>query len=552
MSFRDRHRFLDGIYNSYPDPALITAEDMGEVAGKIGLLMEEVLAWFKDEKLRRAKLLANTQHQAQVSKCQFPSSPESIRASGEVSSTSSLYNSASPGTPSQPLNGFSPCPTSIDDKKMLAPPKTKRGRPAKTQMKTEPDLPSPDAKRKKISMEYPCPDCGSLVPSERYVEHINRRHFPENVWECPKTNKQTGKPCSSNPHYRPSYRHDNFAKHLQHEHHCSNSEIVELKKICKLEVFDFFHKICGFCDKSLGSRDESIEHIKEHFKQISQKPNPPADLGVSLWKDKCGFEHKLQLGIHYRRSGVSNQDLSNVDLDNDRNGHEGEDGGSGKGNSDNSGHDGSDSQPDNNTHDRGNDESRHSGEGSSDSQGCENPDSQSSESNHNRDHDHSEDGLSGETNSVVSSSPKLMTPTFCKDRHSQGWSKTQNLTAVSSILTPNCDRRSESQERASSRSPQRMLTVPRPWTPRFTSKEDANSQPHAKGYAELSSRCHNFKYHVQNHDAICRYLCTAKGCDKTFAREPDLQRHRRKAHDMQLNHRCVYCGLLFDPHTLKR
>jgi hypothetical protein len=59
MSFRDRHRFLDGVYNSYPDPALITAEDMGDVARKVGLLMEEVLSWFKDEKSRRVELYAH-------------------------------------------------------------------------------------------------------------------------------------------------------------------------------------------------------------------------------------------------------------------------------------------------------------------------------------------------------------------------------------------------------------------------------------------------------------------------------------------------------------
>ena len=435
MSFRDRHRFLDGIYNSYPDPTLITAEDMGEVARKVGLLMEEVLAWFKDEKLRRAELLANNRHQAQVSTCQFPPSPESTRALGEVSSASSSYNSTSPGTPSQPLVAFSPCPTSTEDKKMLAPPKSKRGRPAKTHIKTEPDLPSPDAKHKKISMKYPCPDCGNFVPSERYAEHINRKHFPEHVWECPKTNQQTGKLCSSNLHYRPFYRPDNFATHLRGEHDCSDPEVVELKKTCKFEVMDFFHKICGFCNKKLGSRDESIEHVKEHFRQTSQELNPPTDLYVSLWKEKCGSEHKLQLGVHYRRSQASKPALMNVDHDHDHDGHEGEDGGSGEGNSDNSGHDSSDFQPDNSTHDRGNDEGRHSGEGCPDSQSRDNPDSRPNDSNNNHDYDHSEDRRSGEDCSGFPSYPKRVDATFYQDQSSLRWPKMQNLSDLPAIFS---------------------------------------------------------------------------------------------------------------------
>jgi hypothetical protein len=109
---------------------------------------------------------------------------------------------------------------------------------------------------------------------------------------------------------------------LKGEHDCSASEIVELKKTCKFEVLDFFHKICGFCDKTLESRNESIEHIKDHFRHTSQEPNPPTDLGVSLWKEKCGSEHKLQLGVHYRRSQASKPNLMNIDHDYDRDGRE--------------------------------------------------------------------------------------------------------------------------------------------------------------------------------------------------------------------------------------
>jgi hypothetical protein len=377
MSFCDRHRFLDGIYNSYPNPDLITAKEIGDVARKVGLLMEEVLLWFEDEKLRRAKLLANCQRQAQKSADQFPSSSESARAAGEISSASSAYNATSPGTPSQSLDIVLPSVASVEQK-ILAPPTSKRGRPAKTDVKTEPDLSLPEAKRKKVSVKYPCPDCGNFVAVERWAEHIDRKHFPENVWECPKTNRRTGKPCSSTPHYRPSYRHDNFATHLKGEHDCPDSEVVELKRICKFEVTDFFHKVCGFCEKSLGTRDESLEHVKEHFREFSQQLNPPADLGASLWKEKCGFEHKLQLGVHYRSSQASNPDPMDKGHD-----HDDENGESGDGNSDNPGHDNSDVQPENNSHDHDSYEEGGSGEATSDNQDHDSSDMQPN--NHRRD-----------------------------------------------------------------------------------------------------------------------------------------------------------------------
>ncbi len=332
--------------------------------------MEEVLEWFEDEKWRRTELLAN--HQLQTSTCQFPPSPESTRASGEVSSASSSCNATSPGTPSQSLEVVSPCPTSMDQKP-LAPSKSKRGRPAKRHIKTEIDLSLLDAKRKKVSVKYPCVDCSNYVAVERWAEHIDRKHFPENVWECPKINRR-GKPCSSNPHYRPSYRHDNFATHLKGEHDCLDPEIAELKKSCKFEVTDFFHKVCGFCNRALESREKSIEHIKEHFMTISQTKNPPADLGASLWKENCGSEHKLQLGVHYRRSLPPKPDLMKIDQRDDRNGDEDDAGGSSKDNSDNSDNPGNHSSDSKSDSSYGHPEDGKSRKGNSDNQVRDNSD----------------------------------------------------------------------------------------------------------------------------------------------------------------------------------
>jgi hypothetical protein len=383
MSFRDRHRFLDGVYNSYPDPALITAEDMGDVARKVGLLMEEVLSWFKDEKSRRAELHAHNHRQAQKSACQFPPSPESIRGSGDVSPSFSSYNATSPRTPSKPQD-ISPCLGSADQK-IQAPPKAKRGRPAKMHMKIEPDLLTPDAKRTKISVKYPCPDCRNFVPVERWTEHMNRKHFPKHVWECPKTSRQTGKPCSSSSHYKPASRDDNFATHLKGEHKCSDEEVAELKKTYKFEVTNFFHTICGFCDKSLDNREESIEHIKDHFRRASEESNSPVDLGVSLWKEKCGVEHKLQRGIHYGRSQVSKTDPTDGSGNHDRD--EDDDDDPDESNPDNSAHDNSVFRSNNNSHDRDADENGASGGGLGDNPCRGNSADQPNNNNHTHDHD---------------------------------------------------------------------------------------------------------------------------------------------------------------------
>jgi hypothetical protein len=368
MSFRDRHRFLYGIFNSYPDSDLITAKEIGEVSRKVGLLREEVLSWFGDEKLRRMELLAKPQHREQKLG-QLPPPPETTRATSEISYSSSTYNATSPGVQSQSLVIFSHSPVVTDQKRMalLTP---KRGRPAKAHVETESDLSLPDAKRRKISMKCRCPDCMDVFALERWAKPIDRKHIPENVWECPKTNPRTGKPCSSN--HRPFYRHDNFAAHLRGEHDCPDSEVVVLKRTCKFEVTDFY-KTCGFCEKRLETRDECIEHVKDHFVVLSRRPDPPADLGLSLWKEKCGFEHKLQLGIHYRRSPVSNPGPRGEGYNHD----EDENGGSGDGTSDNPGPGSSDFRPNNY-----NNEDRRFGEDSSETPGHHSSDFRFNNDNH--------------------------------------------------------------------------------------------------------------------------------------------------------------------------
>ena len=299
--------------------------------------MEEVLSWFEDEKVRRTKLLASRQHQSKQSGHQFPPSPARTTTSGlNSTATSSMTQFAStPGTFSQLQDMFS-TPLVLPEQSLSVPVRSKRGRPAKSLSSTALDSPSPESKRQKTSTEYPCPDCGKSFAPERWSEHVKRVHFPDQVWECQKTNEKTGKVCGSKPFFRP----DNFRTHLKSEHGCSDPEITQLKATCKFRVMNFFHQICGLCDEFLVSRDESIEHIKCHFREISQRFNPPEDLGASEWKEKCGSDHKLKRGVHYHVNKNENGDVSDRDRDRD------DDGGPSQDGPDNQSHDNSHHQPD--------------------------------------------------------------------------------------------------------------------------------------------------------------------------------------------------------------
>ena len=257
---------------------------------------------------------------------QLPWSP--ARATTPTNSTVSLTMShylSSPGT-------FS----NVDDVVLSSPEpqvvprgismRAKRGRPPKNQYFMPLDPSHHDAKRVKTSVRYPCPDCDNILPADRWSEHARRVHFPSQVSECPKLNERSRKPCGS----APFLRSDNFGTHLRREHGCDAKEVSKLKASCTFWTKNLFHHICGFCNDPLDSRDESIEHIKNHFKEISERPNPPSDLGVSEWMEQCTFDHNLKRGVNYAVPDDT-EDVSDQDNDQDR-----DDGssGSGKGNSD--------------------------------------------------------------------------------------------------------------------------------------------------------------------------------------------------------------------------
>jgi hypothetical protein len=280
---------------------------------------------------------------------------------------------------------------------------------------------------------------------------------------------------------------------LDREHGCLDLEIADLKKTCKFEVTDFFHKVCGFCNNCLKSRDESLEHIKEHFRKVSQKPNPPIDLGRSLWEHKCGSEHTLQIGIHYRRNRASKADPMDQDQDYDNEGDDGDDGGSGEGNSDNSRHGGSDFRQNNNNqnhHPHHND--RRSGGDGSDNQGH------------------------GSLGPFESYNVDQVQDAFFISKESKHAHATKATTSTKQLQ-------------------------------KLPAEEDATFQRHVTGCGRYLRRGDNFKARVGVRDISREYQfpCRFKECVQKFVRKTDLETHYRNAHIKHRNYRCDYCSHLF-------
>ncbi|KAH9213803.1 hypothetical protein DL95DRAFT_524271 [Leptodontidium sp. 2 PMI_412] len=324
MSFRDRHRFLDEVYNSYLDPQHISAKDLVYIARQAGLCMEEAHAWFEDEFHRRSKLLAKFQGHLTIEP--RPCSPESMSSYAPsqrtISATSGSSESLQLGTSyySQTQSIFSgpSSPGTVSGDHLQVPSRVRRGRPPRTQSSSP-----PQPKRQKIDCQYPCVDCGQVFSANRWSEHVKRVHFPDYIWECPK-------PLCE---WKPFYRTDNFTTHLLREHRCDEFEIFQLKTTCKFQVIGFFHKICGICSIDLNSRDESIEHIREHLREISRRKEPPKDLGLSEWKEQCTSAHNLQRGVHYQ---LEKGTLPDETQDIRWNGNEGPDGNGGDGHNEHS------------------------------------------------------------------------------------------------------------------------------------------------------------------------------------------------------------------------
>ncbi len=303
------------------DPCAIGGKDLESVARRAGLSMEEVLCWFEDEKSRRMERLSCQFVQPQQPLQQLPMSPAATTTSGLNRTGAwniSEFGYFLPGTPMQLDENFPLLSPSTPSENHVSSPRTaKRGRPPKNKSFTPSVSPSPKAKRQKSSARYPCTDCSNQFAVDRWSEHVKRSHFPDHIWVCQNMNGRTGKPCKD----KFFFRQDNFVTHLKGEHSCSNEDISRLKIACKLPLVTFFHEKCGFigCNDTFKNRDESIEHIKEHFKQFAQSSDPPEDLGASQWTHNCASKHTLKRGVHYLVTKGVDHNNSEEDKDQDEN-----------------------------------------------------------------------------------------------------------------------------------------------------------------------------------------------------------------------------------------
>ena len=120
-------------------------------------------------------------------------------------------------------------------------------------------------------------------------------------------NKGLGSPCK---------RKDNFVNHLKKSHGYQLGEALD-KEISKrtTRVTGLFHDKCGFCSKTLDTRDMSMEHIGAHIK---------SGANVDTWTHQCtSLDHKLQDHVHFLDEPEPEDD--NPEDDDDDNGDDGDD-----------------------------------------------------------------------------------------------------------------------------------------------------------------------------------------------------------------------------------
>jgi serine/threonine protein kinase len=171
------------------------------------------------------------------------------------------------------------------------------------------------SKRSKLDhseKSYPCLECGRSCPADRWYEHLVRVHFPECVWICGcKENKDTDI-------QKLWPRLDNFLKHLVDKHgYIRSPEADASMKSRGIEVIGCYHHICGFCKTPLQSRQNSLDHIKDHLEGGLQFEN---------WTHLCSSNHDLRSHIRADLNGHADIDnRSKRGPGDDENGEDGND-----------------------------------------------------------------------------------------------------------------------------------------------------------------------------------------------------------------------------------
>jgi hypothetical protein len=248
--------FSTVFYNSYYDASDISAKNLGEITQIVGRSMEEVLSWFEDEKTRRVNFLG--------SHCQSTASKLTCR------------------TLMAPITCQNNSPwTRISEKVLIA---TYVFAITKHTLFTHVSstvFPSPSRDtgsiqiRRKPIFDGPAFSISSTRKTTEGLCQISLSR-PQKIFRRRKMGRarqarasSTNVPSSTFCTSIPSFKLDNFAEHLKGEHDCVNLGISRLKTSCGFKIVDLFHHRYGFYEEVLPSKDESLEHIKEHLKEMS-------------------------------------------------------------------------------------------------------------------------------------------------------------------------------------------------------------------------------------------------------------------------------------------
>ena len=151
---------------------------------------------------------------------------------------------------------------------------------------------------------------------DQWYTHQSRKHFPLEVFVCGK--KAGTKPCRKGPD-SPCKRRDNFVTHLKDSHGYQLGETLD-REVSKrtVKVTGLFHDKCGFCSKTLDTRETSMDHIGAHIESGDNDRN---------WTHQCtSLDHKLESHLHFESfSDEKEPEDDNFDDDDDGDGSDDED-----------------------------------------------------------------------------------------------------------------------------------------------------------------------------------------------------------------------------------
>ena len=273
-------------FNANSDP---NDENISKLAEEAGLTITEMTCWFGlIPKIRQC-----AQTNARTSFAQVPLSPSESRsfagpdAGVLIGQPNDSRSSRRSHSQMQMQALTSPWRADPRSTQIFSPLASRRRRlPSRNLASTISTSVSVSSKRPRLDVNdklYPCLECGKFCPADGWYEHLVRVHFPECVWTCGcKENKDTDM-------QKLWPRWDNFLKHLVERHAFKRSPAADASmKSRSIEVIGCYHHICGFCESPLQSRQNSLDHIKDHLDNGLQFEN---------WTHLCLSNHDLRSHI---------------------------------------------------------------------------------------------------------------------------------------------------------------------------------------------------------------------------------------------------------------